>query len=109
MLPAASVARLRRVCSPAGASQSKRQPRQACGPSGGSSSAAANVSPPSVDTSTRSICACPDHARPVSVTGPGSRWRSRVMNSGTPGGTISERGCMRVTGSPGTPSAPYIR
>ena len=31
------------------------------------------------------------------------------MKSGTPGGTISERGSMRVTGSPGSPSASYIR
>ena len=51
----------------------------------------------------------PDQARPLRVVGPGSRWRLRVMKSGTPGGTISERGSMRVTGSPGSPSAPYIR
>ena len=31
------------------------------------------------------------------------------MKSGTPGGTISERGSMRVTGSPGSPSALYMR
>jgi hypothetical protein len=30
------------------------------------------------------------------------------MKSGTPGGTISERGSMRVTGSPGSPSSSYI-
>ncbi len=109
MLPALSVARDESTCSPAGASQSKCQPRQACSPRGGSRTAALKVDPSSVETSTRSIGPYPDHARPVSVTGPGSTWRSRVMNSGTPGGAISDRGSMRVRGSPGVPSGSYMR
>ena len=60
--------------------------------------------PPSALTSTRSIGAQPDHARPVSVTGPGGTKRVLVMKSGMPGGTISERGMILVTGRPGSSS-----
>ena len=44
----------------------------------------------------------PDQARPRSVTGPGSTMRARVRKSGKPGGIISARGRIRVTGSPGS-------
>ena len=55
---------------------------------------------PSIPTSTRCTAPCPDHARPVSITGPGGRIRLRVKKSGTPGGTISERTLIHVTGVP---------
>ena len=46
----------------------------------------------------------PDQARPSMTHGPAETIRLRVMNSGTPGGAISARGSMRVTGSPGSSS-----
>ncbi len=40
----------------------------------------------------------PDHARPVSVTGPASTRRRRVYQSGMPGGTSSDFTRMCVIG-----------
>jgi hypothetical protein len=102
---AASVALLERTYSPSVACHSNRHPRHAFGPTASSSSASAHLAPASVETCTEMIGPYPDHARPVTVTGPDFTKRVRVMKSGTPGGTISERGSMRVTGSPGSPSA----
>ena len=57
--------------------------------------AARQVAPPSTLTSTAAIGAWPDHARPSTVDGPRVDVRSRDMNSGMPGGTISARGNIR--------------
>ena len=46
----------------------------------------------------------PDQARPSIRQGPASTKRSRDMKSGIPGGIIKERGSMRVTGAPTSPS-----
>ena len=67
------------------------------------------MAPPSTDTSTASIAPQPDQARPVSSHGPAATNRARVMKSGTPGGAISARGIIRVTGVPGSSSCARIR
>ena len=69
----------------------------------------AHVAPPSVLTSTRVTGARPDQARPVRVTGPARTKRSRVMKSGQPGGASSDRGRMRVTGSPSSSASTFSR
>src|SRR5215207_1032712 len=103
-LPAASVAREQISCSPAGASHSYDQPRHARSPAWSPSVASSQLAPPSTLTSTRSTGAQPDHARPSSRHGPASRKRVRVIKSWIPGGTVSERGLIRVTGTPSSSS-----
>ena len=73
-------------------------PRTA-GPAG-SRSAVTHVAPPSVLTATSVTGPWPDHARPVTVTGPGGSDRTRVKKSGMPGGTMSDRGSMRDSATP---------
>ena len=67
----------------------------------GPSSASSQLMPPSVLTCTLLMAPRPDQARPSSEQAPGLRYRMRDMKSGMPGGTISDRGRMRVTGVPG--------
>ena len=81
------------------------QCRHAYAPTGSDSWASLQEAPPSTLTSTRTTLPHPDHARPSSVTGPASSVLERVKNSGKPGGIISARGTIRVTGVPTSSSS----
>ena len=101
-----SVARDEITCSPGGASQSKRQPRQACGPRGGSRTAALKV-----DAVVRRDLDALDlaEARP-GAAGQGDRAGLDValarheVRHARAGPSASAAACG-VTGSPGSPSA----
>ncbi len=107
--PVASVARLATSCSPGVAVQAKVQRCHADGDGEGSRLASSHVTQPSTLTSTRSIGPEPDHARPSSVTGPGASTRSRSGKLGMPGGAMSDRTRMRVTGRPSSSSVVRMR
>src|SRR5439155_14404587 len=99
--PVASAAREHTtyVRGPAGV-QSSDHRCQAWGEAASSSLASVQVSPPSTLTSTRTMGPHPDQARPSSRHCPVPPYRSRARNSGNPGGSTSERGAIRFTGSP---------
>src|SRR5205809_3710028 len=78
-LPAASVARQVRTCSPGDAVQSYDQRRQANSPTGSSSLASSHA--PSTPNSTRTTGAVPHQARPITVTGPAGATRRRLRKS----------------------------
>src|SRR5215217_845275 len=112
--PLASYARTVSTCSPGVASQSYAKARQASSslPRSlpvASSVASCQFTPASVLTSTRSIGAHPDQARPNSGTVPAATNRCRLMKSGKPGGISSARGSIRVTAVPGSSAAERIR
>src|SRR5438128_471894 len=101
MFPASSVAREQsRYVPGSGLFQLYPQERQAHSDASTPSSASCHLLPPSMLNSTLPIDPRPDHARPSIWQGSASTKRSRDMKSDTPGGTINERGNMRVTGTP---------
>src|SRR5207253_671341 len=100
MLPAPSVARTHSSCSPGVAFHIHDQARHAYSDGAPPRFVSDHVAPPSSLNSTLLIAARPDHARPTMSCRPGATNRVRVMKSGTPGGTISALGSIRVTGSP---------
>src|SRR5712692_9460783 len=103
--PAASAARQQSSYSPGSeASHSNVHEFHAKGDGEPPSSAARQPWPPSVLTSTLATGAHPDQARPEIRWVPTSRIRRRDRKSGKPGGTISARGWIRVTGRPSSSS-----
>src|SRR6266545_4552004 len=104
LLPASSIAREHSTYSPGIASHGDDQATQAHGERRSPRSAGRQLAPPSVLTSTLAIGARPDQARPRSTWRPASSRRVRDRKSGMPGGSSSERGSIRVTGTPGSSS-----
>ena len=106
--PGASVARQDSTCSPGWASHSNVHDRHA---NVTDRLAERRLRPCAVDADLDPGRSAPepDHARPQSSAGPASTSRWRLKKSGMPGGTISARGRMRVTGSPGSSSALSVK